>query len=158
MYFCRNNRMKNKFIMYAAAACLLCSCGSQETQRFQTDYFGLDIDEKGYIVGMWNTTRESRNFSPADRPSPLLALYDSQLKRYYYPQKARFANGKYRLEYANGSIATVRLEEKDKYFKLTLEALDNREASVASSGETIIRTSTTCWATSSVWRATRRRP
>ena len=119
--------MKNKFIMYAAAACLLCSCGSQETQRFQTDYFGLDIDEKGYIVGMWNTTRESRNFSPADRPSPLLALYNSQLKRYYYPQKARFANGKYRLEYANGSVATVRLEEKDKYFKLTLEALDNRE-------------------------------
>ena len=119
--------MKNKLAMYAAAACLLCSCGSQEMQRFRTDYFGLDIDAKGYIVGMWNTTRESRNFSPADRPSPLLALYDGRLKRYYYPQKARYANGKYRLEYANGSIATVRLEEKDKYFKLTLEALDNRE-------------------------------
>ena len=70
--------MKNKFIMYAAAACLLCSCGSQETQRFQTDYFGLDIDEKGYIVGMWNTTRESRNFSPADRLKSVNEYYFSR--------------------------------------------------------------------------------
>ena len=70
------------------------------------------------ITSVWTSTRRDTSSGCGT---------DSQLKRYYYPQKARFANGKYRLEYANGSIATVRLEEKDKYFKLTLEALDNRE-------------------------------
>ena len=72
---------------------------------------------------MWNRADGGRNFSPADRPSPLLALYDETLKRYYYPQHAEYERGRYRLEYSNGSVATVRLEEKPRYIKLTLEAL-----------------------------------
>ena len=111
----------------AVWALLLCSCGSDEVKTFQTDYFQLDVDARGYIVGMWNRTKESRNFSPSDQPSPLLSLYNSKLKRYYYPQQAVFRNGAYRLSYANGAVATVKLEEKEKYFKLTLEALENRE-------------------------------
>ena len=111
----------------AVWALLLCSCGSDEVKTFQTDYFQLDVDARGYIVGMWNRTKESRNFSPSDQPSPLLSLYNSKLKRYYYPQQAVFRNGAYRLSYANGAVATVKLEEKEKYFKLTLEDLENRE-------------------------------
>ena len=104
----------------------LCGCSPSIQRSFQTDFFGIDVDSRGYIVGMWNRTRESRNFSPADQPSPLLSLYDEELKRYYYPQKARYSKGKYQLEYENGSVATVRLEEKDKYFKLSLESLEPR--------------------------------
>lgn len=119
--------MKNILCACAATACLLSGCSSNETQSFQTDYFKLDVNPKGYIVGMWNKTKPNRNFSPTDKPSPLLALYNGQLKRYFYPQKAVFSKGKYRLEYENGAVATVRLDEKNKYFKLTLESLDNRE-------------------------------
>lgn len=121
--------MKKKLASYAAIACLLSGCCSSESRSFKTDYFGIDIDSRGYIVGMWNQTRESRNFSPIDQPSPLLALYDGQLKRYYYPLKATYDRGnkQYKLEYENGSVATVSLEEKDKYFKLTLDNLDPRE-------------------------------
>lgn len=119
--------MKKHVLSCALLACMLGSCCSDSVQSFDTDYFRIDINSKGYIVGMWNRTKESRNFSPEDQPSPLLALYNSQLKRYYYPEKAHYRNGKYRLEYENGSVATVRLEEKARYFKLTLENLENRE-------------------------------
>ena len=119
--------MRKSIMSCAVWALLLCSCGSDEVKTFQTDYFQLDVDARGYIVGMWNRTKESRNFSPSDQPSPLLSLYNSKLKRYYYPQQAVFRNGAYRLSYANGAVATVKLEEKEKYFKLTLEALENRE-------------------------------
>ena len=118
--------MKRVFLTCAAAA-LLGSCGNIETHTFQNDYFKIAINKHGYIVGMWNNTKESRNFSPSDKPSPLLSLYDSKEKKYYYPQKARFQNNICKLEYTNGAVADVRLETKDKYFKLTLEALENRE-------------------------------
>ncbi|MCS2891626.1 hypothetical protein [Parabacteroides faecis] len=80
--------MKKNFISLAAIALLLSACGTEGSRSFKTDRFGIDVDSRGYITGMWNLTRESRNFSPADQPSPLLSLYDEDLKRYYYPQKA----------------------------------------------------------------------
>ena len=119
--------MKSRIIICAAVICLLCGCGTDSTRTFRTDRFRIDIDSKGYIVGMWNTTRMSRNFSPADSPSPLLCLYDGRQRRYYYPQKATYSGERYRLEYGNGSVAVIRLEEKSKYLKLTLESLENRD-------------------------------
>ena len=119
--------MKRALISCAAFALLLCSCGSGQQETFQTDYFKIAVDPRGYIVGMWNNTKTDRNFSPSDQPSPLLSLYNSRLKRYYYPQKARYSQGRYTLEYENGAVATVQLEEKDKYLKLKLISLENRE-------------------------------
>ena len=119
--------MKRALISCAAFALLFCSCGSGQQETFQTDYFKIAVDSRGYIVGMWNNTKTDRNFSPSDQPSPLLALYNSQLKRYYYPQKARYSQGRYTLEYENGAVATVQLEEKDKYLKMKLISLENRE-------------------------------
>lgn len=118
--------MKKRIWAVVSAVCLWYGCSSPQPRTFETDYFGVDVDSRGYIVGMRNLTRECRNFSPADRPSPLLALYDSGLKRYFYPQRAVYAGGCYRLKYENGSVATVRLEEKDKYIKLTLVDLEPR--------------------------------
>lgn len=122
--------MKKTAALCMGAISLLFACNTNTGKSFETDYFGIDIDPRGYITGMWNTTKDSRNFSPADQPSPLLCLYDKDINRYYYPQKASYNNGsqQYTLEFDNGSVATVRLEEKDKYFKLTLENLTNRDA------------------------------
>lgn len=121
--------MMGKSILAIIGVLLLFCCKSNNTQSFKTDYFGIEIDSRGYIVGIWNLTRGSRNFSPSDQPSPLLSLYDGQTRRYYYPRKASYdkSNKQYKLEYENGSVATVGLEEKDKYFKLTLKALEPRE-------------------------------
>ena len=47
------------------------------------------LTTRGYITSMKNTTvSPNREFSPADKPSPLLSLYDSEKKVYYTPQKA----------------------------------------------------------------------
>lgn len=118
--------MTKKIISLAVILILLSACGVERSRSFKTDRFGIDIDSRGYITGMWNLTSDSRNFSPADQPSPLLSLYDEDLKRYYYPQKAMYSEGKYQLEYENGSVATVSIEEKTKYFKLKLERLEPR--------------------------------
>lgn len=119
--------MKKILLACTSAILLMGSCGDNTTRTFQTDYFKIDVDNRGYIVGMWNGTKEDRNFSPTDQPSPLLSLYNSQEKKYYYPQAASWQGDHYRLEYANGAIADVRLEAKSKYFKLTLENLENRD-------------------------------
>lgn len=118
--------MKKNLISLVAMTVLLSACGTGGSRSFKTDRFGIDIDNRGYITGMWDLTKENRNFSPADQPSPLLALYDEELRCYYYPQKASYGGGKYRLEYENGSVATVSLEEKSNYFKLKLESLEPR--------------------------------
>lgn len=118
--------MKKNLISLAAATLLLSACGTENLRSFQTDYFQIDINPKGYIVGMWDRTKENPNFSPTDQPSPLLALYDEEVRRYYYPQKASYSNGKYRLTYENGSVATISLEAKNKYIKLKLESLEPR--------------------------------
>ena len=119
--------MKKILLACTSAILLMGSCVDNTIRTFQTDYFKIDVDNRGYIVGMWNGTKEDRNFSPTDQPSPLLSLYNSQEKKYYYPQAASWQGDHYQLEYANGAIADVRLEAKSKYFKLTLENLENRD-------------------------------
>lgn len=78
---------------------------------------------------MKNTTvSPNREFSPADKPSPLMSLYDSEKKVYYTPRSAFFneTTNCFTLEYPNGSVAEVALQPCGKYFKLTLNSLEPR--------------------------------
>lgn len=77
------------FVVTCVLAMLLCGSAEARPRTFSTDYFRIEVDGHGYVVGMWNRADGGRNFSPADRPSPLLALYDETLKRYYYPPACR---------------------------------------------------------------------
>ncbi len=94
-----------------------------------TKYFRIHINEKGFITSMKNISKApNREFSPKDKPSPLLCLYNTGKKTYYEPQKATYAKGTgiLSLSFANGSVAQVKIETKAKYFKLTLKSLSNR--------------------------------
>lgn len=105
------------------------SCTASEYRTFSTDYFSIGIDSKGYIRSMKNiTVQPHREFSPVDKPSPLLTLYDSEKKIYYYPQSADYnsSSKKITLSYSNGSVAEVNISPADKYFKLTLSSLEPR--------------------------------
>lgn len=99
--------------------------------NISTAYFKIHIDNKGWITSMKNITVHSgREFCPADRPSPLLSLYSTKENKYYSPQSARYKAAKKELllTYANGSMATVAVEIKNrKYFKFTLRALSRRD-------------------------------
>jgi len=108
-------------------------CFGTSTSYAQTDlstnYFKIHIDERGFITGMKNVlARPVRQFSLADKPSPLLCLYNSKKDTYYFPQSARYNAAKKELflAYINGSVAQVKIEAKSKYFKLTLQSLTNR--------------------------------
>ncbi|MES2777345.1 MAG: hypothetical protein V4722_24415 [Bacteroidota bacterium] len=98
--------------------------------RFTTDYFKININSKGYITSLVNTTNHlKREFSPADKPSPLLCLYNSAKNLYYYPQKVIYSSStkKMLLRYQNGSEATILVEPvHGKYLKFTLLSLTNR--------------------------------
>jgi len=96
---------------------------------FNTNYFKIHINNRGFITSMKNTTvTPSKEFSPADKPSPLMSLYDSKKKVYYEPNKASYnkSNKSITLNYPNGSLARISLVTQEKYFKLTLLSLSPR--------------------------------
>ena len=59
--------MKRFFLACIFAVLLWCGGANARTRTFRTDYFKIEVDGRGYIVGMWNRADESRNFSPARR-------------------------------------------------------------------------------------------
>ena len=60
-------------------------------QEFSTRYFKIQIDHKGWITSMKNATvSPQREFSPVDKPSPLMSIYDSEKQRYYQPTKGTY--------------------------------------------------------------------
>ncbi len=108
---------------------LILSITTNAQWDFNTNYFKIHVNEKGFITGMKNITKiPIREFSPTEKPSPLMCLYDSKKKVYYEPQKARYnsVNKTITLNYPNGSIAQVALIPQKKYFKLTLLSLAPR--------------------------------
>lgn len=93
---------------------------------FSTDYFSIHVNNKGFITSMKNrTVKPAREFSPADKPSPLLLIYDGIKKQYYKPVKASYHTGtkQFKIAYENGSVAVVLIESKKKYFRLKLLSL-----------------------------------
>lgn len=111
---------------------LLLLCGmsnSVEAQTvLQTNYFKIAIDAKGYISSMQNITKKPyREFSPTDKPSPLMVLYNAQKRVYIYPEKATYAAKEkiMNLYYPNGSTARISIVPQSKYFKLKLLSLSN---------------------------------
>ncbi|MCO5946533.1 hypothetical protein [Mucilaginibacter flavidus] len=95
-----------------------------------TNYFKIHIDKKGFITSMKKGgITPGREFSPTDKPSPLLCLYSSKKDKYYLPQSARynFAKRELLLTYSNGSKASVLIKAVNKkYITLTLKSLSPR--------------------------------
>lgn len=103
---------------------------AQAQWDFNSNYFKIHVNKKGFITSMKNTmVTPNREFSPTDKPSPLMCLYDSSKKKYYEPQQAQFdkKSNTFTLKYSNGSVAKVILSPKAKYLKLTLQSLTKRE-------------------------------
>lgn len=121
--------MNRKYFVLFIFFLFTLSCRAEKNWDFKTDYFKIRVNDKGYITNMKNVTvKPSREFSPIDKPSPLLSLYDSGKKVYYMPRRAVFnkRTNCFTLYYPNGSVAEVALQAFDKYFKLTLNKLEPR--------------------------------
>ena len=123
----KNNLFTVAFLLIFSL--MFSSCKQNEYRTFSTKYFSIGVDDKGYIRSMKNTTvRPHREFSPVDKPSPLLSLYDSDKRLYYYPEKATYHSfaKKMKLTFTNGSVAEIKILPQDKYLKLTLTSLEPR--------------------------------
>lgn len=97
-----------------------------DTWDFNTKYFKITLNSKGFVTSMENTTvKPNREFSIERKPSPLMCLFDSKNDIYYEPQKARYdkAGKAITLNYKNGSVAKVEITSHNKYLKLTLKSL-----------------------------------
>ncbi|GAB3665731.1 hypothetical protein GCM10028791_41540 [Echinicola sediminis] len=128
------NRIVNNYRLGLASLLILVisqlSCSANKEVELSSDYFKIQIDEKGFINSMKNiTVTPSREFSPADKPSPLMRLYDEEKEKYYEPIKADYRKKDHLIElsYENGSVAVISVEEKKKYLKLTLQSLTPQE-------------------------------
>lgn len=102
---------------------------AQASVNFTTAYSSIRINGAGYITEIRNRNEiKARNFCDKEKQSPLLSLYNSTTKEYFYPQTFHYNAKKKQaiLTYSNGSAAIVTLEQKEKYLKLTLAALRNR--------------------------------
>ena len=97
-------------------------------KNLQTEYFKININARGYIDEMENISKTPhQNFAKPNHPSPVLCLYNSLKKEYYYPIKAKFSDGDLILKYVNGSMATINISPFRKYIRLTLKSLTNRK-------------------------------
>ncbi len=123
MRSCLNTKIVLLMLLFVVAS------SSKAQWNFNTDYFQIQINNKGYITSMKNTTvKPTREFSPTDKPSPLMSLYDGNKKVFYLPVKAGFQKNEniVSLTFSNGSVASVNLIPKKKYFKMTLLSLTPR--------------------------------
>lgn len=103
------------------------SCAGGDSWKFESDYFAISVNDRGYITSMRNTTvTPEREFSPTDKPSPLMSLYDSKQKVYYLPEKASFGGGVMTMNYTNGSVARIAVEPQDKYIRMKLLSVEPR--------------------------------
>ena len=121
-------KVKNSLLLLLPLMMFL-NCSNEAQIDLSTFYFKIKIDDKGFITSMKNITIEpAREFSPVDKPSPLMCLYDSEKEIYYEPTQAHYneANKTFTLNYPNGSVAEIKLVPNDKYFKLTLQSLSPR--------------------------------
>ncbi|MES2775076.1 MAG: hypothetical protein V4722_12885 [Bacteroidota bacterium] len=119
---------KKKQVLFLLVVCLY-AVNNYAQVDFSTEYFSIHINKAGFITSMKNISGlTSQEFSPEDKPSPLLCLYNSSTQKYYEPKAAAYTknSGTLSLKYPNGSVATVKIETKRKYFKFTLTALSNR--------------------------------
>jgi hypothetical protein len=123
-------RLQKSVFLFLFITCFFLEKANAQIE-LATNYFKITINSKGFITSMKNITAiPNQEFSPADKPSPLLCLYNSSKKIYFQPQKASYSGSKkmLTLSYANGSVAKIKIETKGKYFKLTLQSLTNRTA------------------------------
>ena len=114
--------MKRGLALLAWAVCAA-SHGAALASRHAT----LCVDGAGFITSL--TARATgTEYSPPGHPSPLLSLHvrGQPNEHLLPPAAARFGDGEVALTYANGAIATVKLEAKDAYFRLQLVALAPR--------------------------------
>ncbi len=89
----------------------------------------LQIDRRGWVTSLVSR-RTGKEYIPVSRPSPLLSLHETGRPDgdLVAPESAVIeTGGKLELRYRNGSVAKVRFQRKNRYFRFKLIGLTHRE-------------------------------
>jgi hypothetical protein len=99
------------------------------SETFRTPGATLHVDDKGFIDSLV-ATKSGKEYSPKGRASALMSLHESgkPSAELLTPTSAAYDDEakSYTLKYANGSVATVKVEAKGDYFRFQLVSLTNR--------------------------------
>ncbi len=118
--------MKKQILLIVAIGLLFESQAivAQET-KLNTKYITISINKSGYIKSIKDKITK-KEYCPANDSSAILSLYKD--KAYILPVSVKFDSPKSQmvLFYPNGSVATVRAEQKGKYLRFQLLSLTPR--------------------------------
>jgi hypothetical protein len=109
---------------------VLSICDVSAQYNFSTQYFKIQINNKGWITHMQKVGGDViHEFARTDKPSPLLSLYSSSRNQYYTPVSAKYDSRSktISLRYSNGAEAKISIVAFDKYIKLKLVSLSPRK-------------------------------
>jgi len=103
--------------------------GAGGSQAFQTQHARVEMDDKGFITSLKGRL-SGKEYFPAEHPSPVMSLHeDGQPNdKLVYPSAAAFRPEKKEIElkYPNGSVAVIKAEARDTYFRFQLVSLEPR--------------------------------
>jgi len=121
---------KSLLLSLAWLLLIISGCSNDKLVQFQTEFLEIEINRSGYITSLQNiSVSPPVEFSPVEKPSPIMRLYNQKEEQYFDPVSASFddSENKLILSYQNGSEAVVLIESKDKYLKMSLLSLSNRQ-------------------------------
>lgn len=87
--------------------------------HFSAGHLKISINESGHLISLSDQST-SKEYLPKNQPAPLLSLYKGN--EYFAPVAFEFNTRKKTaiIRYANGSVATVKIESKPAYMRLEL--------------------------------------
>src|ERR1700748_30377 len=104
--------MKNKVLWIVALLFFTLTSATIQKTAFETTYFKVGIDDKGYVTSFVDK-KTAHEYFPSLKPVPLLSLYKDSA--YILPvsfQKNPQKTGEFFIKYQNGSLAVIRIDSK----------------------------------------------
>ena len=91
----------------------------------QTKWLKININKTGFVTSI-SGIKSGKEYCPKDSTSPFISLYAD--KEVYEPISFSYnnKNGKIKIGFSNGSIASVEVADKKDYLQFRLLSLTNR--------------------------------
>jgi hypothetical protein len=116
--------MRN-FLMLIAF--MLFQNGYSSDITLKNKYSSISINDKGFVTSI-KDLKTNKDYSAKTQKSPLMSVYIWSKRQQLDPTEAKYnsTTGQFVLKYPNGTIATVKVNSKEKYFRFELVAMENR--------------------------------
>ncbi|NWJ49461.1 MAG: hypothetical protein HXX14_01220 [Bacteroidetes bacterium] len=119
--------MKKNWILWISIVLIFSlTSGAKEKVAFETTYFKVGVDSKGFINSFIDK-KTSHDYFPSVKSVPLLSLYKDStyiLPVSFHPNQK--SQNEFFIKYQNGSLATIRVVSKGDYLRFELISLEPR--------------------------------